>query len=78
MMKTLCLAVLFTGMLGVAGCNTDPNASADAEEKRASLATSSENTLNSPTAGPTGAGLPGGTETSNPPELDPDRGTKIQ
>ena len=36
------------------------------------------NTLNSPTTGPTSAGLSGGTTESAPPELDPNRGTKIR
>ena len=77
MRKLLCLAVWVVGLTVVAGCSTDPSASADTEGERASLATSSENTLNSPTAGPTSSGLSGGTEASDPPELDPDRGTKL-
>ena len=78
MTKMLRLTVFLAGSLAVAGCANDPNATADVEGDRAPLTSPGLNTLNSPTAGPTSAGLSGGTTESAPPELDPNRGTKIR
>ena len=78
MTPTLSLAFLVAGFTVLAGCTNDPSANAQLEGQRAPLAGQSSNTLNSPTSGPTSEGLAGGTETANPPELDPDRGTKIR
>lgn len=78
MTKTFWLAAVFVGLTTVAGCSTDPNATADIPEDRAPLTSPGTNTMNSPTAGPTSSGLSGGTEASAPPELDPNRGTKIR
>ena len=69
MKKTLQLTVLCAG-LAVAGCASDPNATADVEGDRAPLTTPSTNTLNSPTTGPTSDGLSGGTTESAPPETN--------
>lgn len=77
MMKTLSLVALLAGLGAVAGCSTDPNATADLEDQRAPLAGRSSNNLNSPTTGPSSEGLPGGTNTDSSPELDPNRGRKI-
>ena len=78
MMKTLWLSVVLAGVGFLAGCANNPDATADVEGDRAPLTSPGLNTLNSPTAGPTSAGLSGGTTESAPPELDPNRGTKIR
>ena len=78
MRKSFWLAAVFAGLTIVTGCTSDPTATADIPEDRAPLTSPGTNTLNSPTAGPTSSGLSGGTEASAPPELDPDRGTKIR
>ena len=62
MKKSLCLSALLAGLLAAAGCHADATATAEAEDQRSPLAGSSGNSLNSPTAGPTSEGLPGGTE----------------
>ena len=62
MKKPLCLGALCAALLVAAGCHSDATATAEAEDQRAPLAGSSANSLNSPTAGPTSEGLPGGTE----------------
>ena len=54
----------------LAGCASDPNATADIEGDRAPLTTPGTNTMNSPTAGPTSDGLSGGTAGSAPPEIN--------
>ena len=74
------LAVLTAGFatLLATGCATNPNFTADVEDDRAPLTSPGMNTLNSPTAGPTSAGLSGGTVESAPPTLDPNRGTNLE
>ena len=81
MMNKLRLAVLsvcFAALAAAGGCANNPDATADVEGDHAPLTSPGMNTLNSPTAGPTGAGLSGGTVGSAPPELDPNRGTNLE
>ena len=76
MRKTFCIAVALGGLLAFAGCKSDPTASTEVDDQRAPLAGSSANSLNSPTAGPTSEGLPGGTDTDTTPEFNSDRGAR--
>ena len=71
MTNTLRLAVLCAAIaVATAGCANNPNATADVEGDRAPLTSPGTNTLNSPTTGPTSAGLSGGTAESAPPEIN--------
>lgn len=71
MMKTFRLALLCAGIaVAAAGCANNPDATADVEGARAPLTSPGSNTLNSPTTGPTSAGLSGGTTESAPPDIN--------